>query len=307
MKEKVAVICVLSVLAAVPGLVFFYQDIYRPSRYTEKVITVTGVANKGAWTLETVNGLNYWWKSFEAATIHLQLDDRVVFRLQSADVFHQFYVPELGIGPVNVNPGYVREIRFRAEKAGIFQYYCTSLCGACHFYMQGWIVITRPGEKPAVPRPIACSLCLPAFKKPTEVEVVALGEYLYQAMGCITCHGVAGRGGVKNYNYIKETVPAHHLTAEKLFLTGEDDRATFLGLLQKGADPGSPGEPPNISRYRLVMSRFTAAVELIEGGKNAARLDMAGPAASDARLEKQTQSKGDPRRDGVFYLPFSRG
>jgi mono/diheme cytochrome c family protein len=277
MKEKVAVICVLSVLAAVPGLVFFYQDIYRPSRYTEKVITVTGVANKGAWTLETVNGLNYWWKSFEPATIHLQLDDRVVFRLQSADVFHQFYVPELGIGPVNVNPGYVREIRFRAEKAGIFQYYCTSLCGACHFYMQGWIVITRPGEKPAVPRPIACSLCLPAFQKPTEAEVVALGEYLYQAMGCVTCHGVAGRGGVKNYNYIKETVPAHHLTAEKLFLTGEDDRATFLGLLQKGADPGSPGEPPNISRYRLVTSRFTAAVELIEGGKNAARLDMAGP------------------------------
>lgn len=277
MKEKFAVICVLIVLTAVPGLVFFYQDIYRPSPDTEKVITITGIGNSGVWTLETVNGFNYWWKSFEPATIHLHLDDRVVFRFHSADVFHQFYVPELGIGPVNVHPGYVKEIRFRAEKAGVFHYYCTSLCGACHFYMQGWIVITRPGEKPAMPRPIACGLCLPAFEKPAEAEAVALGEYLYQAMGCVTCHGVEGRGGVKNYNYIKETVPAHHLMAEKLFLTGEDDRETFLGLLQKGADPSNPKIPPDITRYPLVMSRFKAAVELIENGKNAARLDVAGP------------------------------
>jgi mono/diheme cytochrome c family protein len=276
-KEKFAIICVLCVLAAVPGLVWFYQDVGLPSRYPEKVITITGVGNRGAWTLETINGLNYWWKSFEPATIHLQLDDRVVFRFQSADVFHQFYVPELSIGPVDVNPGYAREIRFRAEKAGIFQYYCTSLCGGCHFYMQGWIVVTRPGEKPAMPRPIACSLCLPTFEKPTAAGAVALGEYLYQTMGCVTCHGIQGRGGVKNYNYIKETVPAHHRTAEKLFLTDGDDRETFLGLIQKGADPGNPEEPPDISRYRLVVSRFKAAVDLIENGKNAARLDMAGP------------------------------
>ena len=58
------------VLAAVPGLVFVYQGIYRPSRYAERVINITGVGARGAWTLETVNGLNYWWKSFEPATIH---------------------------------------------------------------------------------------------------------------------------------------------------------------------------------------------------------------------------------------------
>ena len=277
MKEKLAVISVLLVLAAVPLMVFYYQEVYRPSRYTEKVITITGVGNRGAWTLKAVNGLNYWWKSFEPATIHLGLDESVVLRFLSADVFHQFYVPELGIGPVNVDPDYVKEIRFRGSKAGVYRYYCTSMCGGCHFYMQGWIVITPPGEKPAEPRPIACSLCLPAFQSPSEADAVALGEYLYQSMGCITCHGPEGRGGVANYNYIKKTVPNHNRTAAKIFLTDGDDRQTFLTLIGTRADLSNPEEPPDISRYRLVMSRFNAAVELIENGKNAARLDLDGP------------------------------
>ena len=277
MKEKFAVICVLTVLAAVPGLVFVYQSIYRPSQYAERIINITGVGARGAWTLDTVNGLNYWWKSFEPATIHIQLNEKVVFRLLSADVFHQFYVPALGIGPLDVEPGYIKEIPFKAEKAGVFQYYCTSMCGGCHFYMQGWIVVTPAGKKPVAPRPIACSLCLPTFERPAAAKAVALGEYLYQTMGCMTCHGIAGCGGVNNYNYIKKTVPAHDRTAEKIFLGEAEDREIFLSLIQKGADLNNPEEPPDISRYRVVMSRFNAAVKLIESGKNAARLDLAGP------------------------------
>jgi len=105
----------------------------------------------------------------------------------------------------------------------VFQYYCTSMCGGCHFYMQGWIVVTPAGEKPATPRPLTCSLCLPTYERPVEALAVALGEYLYQTMGCVTGHGIAGRGGIENYNYIKATVPAHNRTAEKIFLTDEED------------------------------------------------------------------------------------
>jgi mono/diheme cytochrome c family protein len=277
MKEKLAVISVLLVLVAVPLMVFYYQKIYRPSRYSERVITITGVGNRGAWTLKSVSGLNYWWKSFEPATIHLGLNESVVLRFLSADVFHQFYVPALSIGPVDVDPGYVKEIRFKASRAGVFRYYCTSMCGGCHFYMQGWIVITPPGEKPAEPRPIACSLCLPTFENPSEADPVARGEYLYLSMGCVTCHGPEGRGGVTNFNYIKKTVPNHDRTAAKIFLTDGDDRRAFLTLIGTRADMANPDEPPDISRYRIVMSRFNAAVELIENGKNAARLDLNGP------------------------------
>jgi hypothetical protein len=278
MREKLAIGSVLLVLVSVPFLVFFYQDVYRCSRSAEKVFVITGVGNRGVWTLETVNGLNYWWKSFEPATIYIQRDDSVVFRFRSADVFHQFYVPELGIGPVDIDPGHEKKISFRAEKAGVFRYYCTSQCGGCHFYMQGWIVVTPPGEKPVTPKPITCRLCVPSFESPSEADPVALGEYLYQSMGCVTCHGPEGRGGIQNYNYLKKTVPAHDRTAAKIFLTDKEDREAFIHLIETGADLNNPPEPPDISRYRLVMTRFNAAVELIENGKNAARLDLSGPA-----------------------------
>jgi hypothetical protein len=277
MKEKLAIISVLLVMTAVPGLVFVYQEFYRPARRAERVIDITGVGARGAWTLESVNGLNYWWKSFEPATIHMRLNETVVLRLLSADVFHQFYVPALGIGPVDVEPGYIKEIRYRAAKAGVFQYYCTSMCGGCHFYMQGWIVVTPPGEKPATPRPISCSLSLPSFEGPDRAGAVALGEYLYQTMGCATCHGIAGQGGIENYNYIRKTVPAHKRTADKIFLTDADDRRAFLDLIRRGDDPNDPDEEPDIPRYRLVKARFRAAVELINKGKQAARRDLAGP------------------------------
>jgi len=161
------------------------------------VIDVTGFAGRGTWTLETVNGLNYWWKAFEPATIYLEVGDTAVLRFHSADVMHQFYAPGLNIGPVSVEPGHVSEIQFKAEKAGVFKYYCTSMCGGCHFYMQGWIVITKRGETPPTPDPIVCPLCLPDFGGPPKGDPILLGEYLYQSMGCITCHGVEGRGGVE--------------------------------------------------------------------------------------------------------------
>ena len=277
MKEKAAVLSVVLVLITVPCLVFWYQDIYRPSRYTEKVFTITGVGNRGAWTLEKVNGLNYWWKAFTPATIYIQLNEWVVFRFHSADVFHQFYAPGLNIGPVTVEPGHVKEIRFKAAKAGVFHYYCTSMCGTCHFYMQGWIIITPPGETPVSPPPVTCPLCLPDYGSPPQGDAVALGEYLYRTMGCITCHGIEGRGSVENYNYINKTVPAHDRTAKKIFLMDAGDAETFLDLIREGADLNHPAEPPDISRYPMVRSRLNAAVRLIKNGKNASRMDQSGP------------------------------
>lgn len=277
MKEKTALILVLVAMVSIPTVVFLYQHVYRPSLCRERIITITGVGAAGVWTLAPVNGLNYWWKTFEPATIYVTISDPVIFRLQSADVFHQFYVPELGIGPVDVEPGYVEEIPFKADRTGVFKYYCTSMCGGCHFFMQGWIIVTRPGEKPPNPRPISCSLCLPADKPPPSEGAVAMGEYLYRFMGCSACHGFDARGGVVNYNYIKRTVPAHYRMAEKIFLTDEEERGAFVALIDKNGDPNKSDEELEISRYRLVMSRFNAAVELIEKGKNAARLDLSGP------------------------------
>lgn len=190
---------------------------------------------------------------------------------------HQFYLPALEIGPLTIRPGHMVEYRFKVEKTGIFQYYCTAMCDECHFYMRGWVVIHRHGEKPVLPDSIVCPLCSPDFPQPPEDDLIGLGEYLYLARGCVTCHGIEGRGGVTNYNYIQGTVPAHNTTAEKFFLADEEDTEVFMDLLHQGADLDELVSSPPFSNYRLVLTRYHMARDLIRGGKDAARLDPEGP------------------------------
>jgi mono/diheme cytochrome c family protein len=279
MKEKLAAISVLVIIVAVPGIVGWYQYVHIPGKYPSevKVFDITGVAENGAWTLEKVSGLNYWWKRFTPMTLYLEVGDQVLLNLRSADLFHRFYVPGLNLGPVDIKPGCVEQVRFRAEKAGIYQYYCTSLCGGCHFYMTGWIVITPEGETPVHPEPIVCPLCFPDFEKPSHDEMVLLGEYFYLKLGCVTCHSIEGRGGVENYNYINKTVPAHNTTAEKMFLSEREDAEAFNALLMKHENLDALEEEPDIPRFKFVVSRLKTAKEIVKKGKYCAKLDMDGP------------------------------
>lgn len=279
MKEKLAALSVLVVILAVPGTIGWYQYVHVPAKNPPdvKVFDITGVAETGSWTLEHVNGFNYWWKRFTPMTLHLEVGDQVLLNLRSADLFHRFYVPALNLGPIDIKPGSVKQVRFRAERAGTYQYYCTSLCGGCHFYMTGWIVITPKGEVPANPEPIVCPLCFPGFDKPSYDEMVLLGEYFYLKLGCVTCHGIEGRGGVVNYNYINKTVPAHNTTAEKLFLSDRDDAEAFNALLMQHENLDDLDEEPDIPRFKFVASRLKAAKDLIRKGKYCAKLDPTGP------------------------------
>jgi len=279
MREKLAATVVVLALLAVPVSVWWYEKMYIPSRYgpETRVINLTGFAGTGVWTMEEVRGINYWWKHFEPATIVIEEGMEVILRIRSSDMTHQFYLPALGIGPLTIRPGHMVEYRFKAVKTGIFQYYCTAMCDQCHFYMRGWVVIHRHGEDPVIPDPIICPLCSPDFPQPPEGDLIALGEYLYLARGCVTCHGIEGRGGISNYNYIQGTVPAHNTTVEKFFLEDEEDTEAFMDLLIEGADLEKLQDSPPFPAFRMAYIRYKMAKDIIKNGKPSAKLDPDGP------------------------------
>lgn len=292
--ESIAAAAVAAAMVLVATAVAWYGQVAVPGRGEPGtvVVSLTGVGASGVWTLEEVNGLNYWWKTFEPATIQLQEGDEVVLNLRSADLFHSFYAPAFAVGPVDVEPGHRRTVRFRAERAGVYQYYCTSMCGTCHFYMRGWIVVTAPGEEPIRPPPILCQQCLPDDRAvPAEDRartgsvdgpdaLVEHGAFLYLQKGCVTCHGPEGRGGVPNPNSTIQEPPAHATTAQKLFLATEEDARAFLSLV--ATEPDLPDletleQPPEIGRYSIVRTRFLNAKEIVRLGRYTAKLDPAGP------------------------------
>jgi len=279
-RERLATVIVLASLTAVTLLIAWYGRAAVPGAGEPgaTVFNLTGVAADGVWTLDEVNGLNYWWKRFEPATLSVRVGDQVVINLRSADLFHCFYIPAFGVGPVDVEPGHMVTVRFTASQAGVFQYYCTSMCGTCHFYMRGWLVVTPDGEPPPRPRPIACNLCVPdAGPPPPGDDLVELGSYLYRAKGCVTCHGPEGSGGIHNRNSANDPVPAHDTTAQKLFLESAEDAEGFIEAVQETSDLRALPAPPHVRRFPVVLARFENAKEIVRKGRYSSPVDPGGP------------------------------
>ncbi len=61
---------------------------------------------------------------------------------QTTDELHGFAVLDYNINIV-VDPGETKTVTFRADKPGVFPYYCTNFCSALHQEMQGYMVV-RP-------------------------------------------------------------------------------------------------------------------------------------------------------------------
>ncbi len=279
-RERLAALLVVAPLIAGIGLLAWYGHAAVPGNGEPgtAVFSLTGVAAKGVWTLDEVNGLNYWWKEFEPATLFVREGEEVVVNLKSADLFHRFYLPAFGVGPVDVEPGHMATVRFRASRAGVYQYYCTSMCGSCHFYMRGWLVVTAAGETPVRPPPIACRRCQVYIgPRPAGGDLVELGAWLYLDRGCGTCHGPDGRGGVANDNSANSPVPNHDTTAQKLFLASAEDAEAFVDLIELAPDLDALEEPPEIARYPVVRARFENAKEIVRLGRYSAKSDPEGP------------------------------
>jgi mono/diheme cytochrome c family protein/plastocyanin len=279
-RERIAAVLVLLPMTAMVAAIVWFgwaSDRVFGARDTVE-FDLTGVASAGVWAQGPVNGLNYWWRSFEPATLYVTEGDEVVINLRSADVFHRFYLPAFSVGPVAIEPGHTVTVRFKAERHGVFQYYCTSMCGGCHFYMRGWIVVSKKGEIPVQPPPIMCTLCRPEdLPRPETASLVDQGAYLYLEKGCVTCHGPEGQGGIGNDNSANSPVPAHNTTAEKLFIGSPEDADEFIRLLDENADLGALEEPPEIERFQVVRTRYENAKEIVRKGRYSSKVDPAGP------------------------------
>lgn len=142
-----------------------------------------------------VIGEQWWWRvSYvrpgaspvaSANEIRIPVGAEVEFTLNSADVIHSFWIPSLG-GKVDMTPGRTTTLRVKAERAGIFRGQCAEYCGGPHAFM-AISVIAMPMEE------FFAWLELESREaRESTAEPVRLGQELFLAAGCGSCHAVRG-------------------------------------------------------------------------------------------------------------------
>ena len=157
---------------------------------------VHGFANTPNTVSITLTGHQWWWDvRYEDSTphnvfttaneIHIPVGRPVGVLLQSNDVIHSFWVPNL-TGKKDLVPGHPNVIYFQADKPGTYYGQCAEYCGYQHANMR-LVVIAEPPEN--------FEQWLVAARQPApepQTDRQKHGRQVFLSRQCVMCHTIVG-------------------------------------------------------------------------------------------------------------------
>ena len=166
-------------------------------------LTVFGVlaSSRGAAPLRIeIVGQMWWWRvrylDADGATVlvtanemHIPVGRTIEFALESADVLHSFWVPNLG-GKLDLIPGRVNVLRLDADRTGVFRGQCAEYCGAQHAKMAFYVVAHTAAEFDAW----LAAQRLPGNAPRTPALQRGRALFVANCAGCHTVRGTAAMG-----------------------------------------------------------------------------------------------------------------
>lgn len=131
--------------------VFFYftardeSAITKTSKHPQHVITVTGIQWSWQFTYDSDGGPDATTTGTPAKppTLYLPEGESVLFKLQSDDVIHSFWVPAF-LFKMDVIPGQDNKFQITPKKPGTYRGRCAELCGKDHARMIFNVQIVDP-------------------------------------------------------------------------------------------------------------------------------------------------------------------
>ena len=143
-----------------------------------------------------VTGHQWWWqveyldpayarRVQTANEIHVPVGRRVRLEVQSRDVIHSFWAPNLH-GKVDVIPGYSGSTAFRADRPGVYHGRCAEFCGLQHARMDFLVIAEDPAKFAAWYEAELKSAPSPAD------SVRQKGQQVFLSKGCAMCHAIRG-------------------------------------------------------------------------------------------------------------------
>ncbi len=207
-----------------------------------------------------VVGHQWWWEvRYPAAhvvtanEVHIPVGRRLLVRLDSGDVIHNFWVPPLG-PKRDMVPGRPSDIWIEADRAGVYLGACGEYCGTEHAWMRLRVVAEPEAAFQAWQRAQAQ---VPA--QPT-TGVAAQGARVFQQRTCASCHAISGTEGQARVAPDLTHVGSRSTLAEVVANTPENLRAWL-------ANPDAIKPGSNMPNLQLTDPELRALVAYLEGLK----------------------------------------
>lgn len=105
---------------------------------------------------------------------------------------------------------------------------------------------------------------------------VARGEQVFGQI-CWACHGTRGVGGIPNENYIKDTIPALNVLAERMKIASKADADRVIAFLKGEIDEAQLKESLEDSNAAVVLAQVDALQKVIQNGSVPGKKDPNGP------------------------------
>jgi cytochrome c oxidase subunit 2 len=142
-----------------------------------------------------VIGHQWWWEvrypngngseAITANEIHIPVGKRMLLEIQSSDVVHDFWVPELG-RKIDAVPGHPNQIWLEADHAGSYGGFCAEFCGSSHAWMKILILAQNDLDYQIWLKKIASPALIPQSLSEKH------GLTLFNEKTCTSCHHVEG-------------------------------------------------------------------------------------------------------------------
>jgi cytochrome c oxidase subunit 2 len=134
----------------------------------------------------------WWWQVdypqqgiTTANEIHVPVGIPVRIQLESADVIHSFWVPQLA-GKMDLIPTRINNVTLQADQTGVYRGVCAEFCGLQHAHMGFLVVAQSEGDFNA---------WLAAQQRPATAPTdpsARQGQRVFVSVGCVFCHTVRG-------------------------------------------------------------------------------------------------------------------
>lgn len=205
-----------------------------------------------------VIGHQWWWEmrypeyGFTTANeLHIPEKKKLLMRMESADVIHDWWVPSLG-RKIDMIPGHSNYRWIQADTAGTYEGTCSEYCGAEHAWMRIRVIAQTQDN---FNQWVKAQEEIPAI--PTD-SLAREGAKLFQSKTCSNCHTIRGTAAEKRVG-----PDLTHLESRETLLSGMYNNTTE-NLRQWLKNPQKVKPGAHMPNFNLSDKELNALVAYLE-------------------------------------------